>query len=136
MAKSSCAVALLLAGWGVEAGAEPLAAGPVTAEAAMKHYREAFGAPADSGCPEPGRATDEEIVICGRHGGRHPYRLELPIEREPGEAVRHINEPGNAVEAMRGPGCLRACQEPAKINIISVIFAAPKILRHILGKDD
>src|SRR4051794_388088 len=116
MAKSSFAVALLLAGWTGEAAAAPPPSGSITAEEAMQHYRETFGTAASGRCAERGAATDEEIVVCGRT--RAPgYRLPLPIERDPGEAVRHVNEPDSAVAAM-SPPCPSTCGAPAKINVI------------------
>jgi hypothetical protein len=135
MAKSSYAVALFLAGWSADAGAEPPPAGLVTADVALKRYQERLGAPADAGCPETGWGTDEEIVVCGRTP-RRLHRLPLPIEREPGEIVRHVNEPGSAMAALGAGGCSRTCYQPVTVNLIDAARAAPKILRHILGKDD
>ncbi|MDB5691187.1 MAG: hypothetical protein JWO81_250 [Alphaproteobacteria bacterium] len=134
MAKSSYATALFLAGWAAEAAAAPPPTGPVTAEVAMRVYEERFGPPADTRCPETGRGTDEEIVICGRTG-RRLQRLPLPIEREPGEIVRHVNEP-DATGALAGEACIHSCYQPVTVNPIKVILAVPKVIRHILGRDD
>ena len=134
MAKSSYAVALLFAGWAGDAGAAPPPSGNVTAEEAMQHYRETFGTAAPARCAEKAASTDEEIVVCGR--SRLPgYRLPLPIEREPGEIVRHANEPGSGVEAMNPP-CPSTCGDQVKFNVIELLFKAPKIVRHILHGDD
>src|SRR4051812_12548097 len=106
MAKSSYAVVLLFAGWAADAPAAPPPSGNVTAEEAMQHYRETFGGSAKGHCPDLG-ATDEEIVVCGR--AHAPlYRLPLPIERDPGEVVRHVGEPGSTVAAMTPP-CPSTC---------------------------
>jgi hypothetical protein len=134
MAKSSYAVALLFAGWAAEAAAAPPPSGPVTAEEAMQHYRETFGVVAPSHCAESGTSTDEDIVVCGRAHAQ-PYRLPLPIEREPGEIVRHVGEPVSAVEAMTPP-CPSTCGAPVKFNVIELLFKAPKVVRHILHGDD
>jgi hypothetical protein len=140
MTKSSYAVALLLAGWGAGAAAEPPGPGPLTADEAMKHYRETFGAeggaPAPAGCADRGLVTDEEIVVCGRTSRRQLHRLPLPIEREPGEVVRHINEPGGGPDAMAGGACIHSCYQPVSIDLIRAARAMPGIVRHILGKDD
>jgi hypothetical protein len=134
MAKSSYAVALLVAGWAADGAAAPPPSGNVTAEEAMQHYRETFGGSPKGHCPDLG-ATDEEIVVCGRPHAPL-YRLPLPIEREPGEIVRHVGDAGGGVAAMTADGCRRACEQPVQVNVFQVILAAPKVLRHILGKDD
>jgi hypothetical protein len=135
MAKSSYALALFVAGWSAEAGAEPPAILPVTFDLAkVRHER--FGPLVDTDCPETGRGSDEEIVVCGRtpHGPLH--RLPLPIEREPGEIVRHHNEPGNAVQALSTGGCSRTCYQPVTIDVLQAARAMPKIIGHIFGHDD
>jgi hypothetical protein len=136
MAKSSYGLVLLFAGWSVAAEAEPPPTGLVTADEAMKHYRETFGTatPADRGCPTTGQGSDEEIVVCG-NTPRRSYRLPLPIEREPGEVVRHVNEP-DARAALAGPACSHSCYQPVTVNPIAVILAAPKVIRHILHPGD
>lgn len=131
MAKSSCVVALLLAGWSADAAADPAPA-PATADASMKLYQEWLNGSVRR-CPASGPLSDEEIVVCGRTHHRQPERSPLPVARDPGEIVRHINEPGNAVEAMRGPARPR---EAVTVNPIAVILAAPKVIRHILHPDD
>jgi hypothetical protein len=136
MTKSSCGLVLLFAGWSVAAEAEPPSVRLVTADEAMKHYHETFGIapPGVRGCPEAGRGTDEEIVVCGTTP-RRAHRLPLPIEREPGEIVRHVNEP-DAAGALAGPACSHSCYQPVTVNPIAVILAAPKVIRHILHPGD
>ena len=134
MAKSSYAVAFLLAGWMGEAEAAPPPSGSVTAEEAMRHYRETFGTAAPARCPERGAGTDDEIVVCG-HSRVPGYRLPLPIEREPGEIVRHANEPGSAVEAMTPP-CPSTCGGAMQVNVIELLLKTPRVIRHILHGDD
>jgi hypothetical protein len=134
MAKSSYAAVLLMAGWGAAAAAAPPAPPPegwVTADEAMKHYHETFSISGKANCPDQG--TGEEIVVCGRTERRN-YNLPLPIERDEGEIVRHINEPGGGVAAMSAP-CFRGCASSG-VPVLKIIFAAPKIVRHILHGDD
>lgn len=135
MAKSSYALVAILAGWCADATAEP-PAGPVTADAAMKRYEQWLKTPELVACPPAGDAAAADIVVCGRRSRRAGPRLPLSIERDPGEIVRHINDPGNPVEAMRGPACTYSCEQPVTINPIQVILAAPKVIRHILHGDD
>lgn len=132
MTKSSYGLVLLFAGCGVAAEAEPPAAGLVTADEAMKHYHETFGVAArERTCPKTGDG-EEEIVVCGSAPRRE--RLPLPIEREPGEIVRHINEAPSPASAMSAP-CFRGC-DASGINVLKVISVAPKVIRHILHPDD
>jgi hypothetical protein len=134
MAKSSYGLVLLFAGWGIAAEAEPPASGYVTAEEAMKHYRETFGVSGgERTCPRTGEGDEEAIVVCGGRPRRE--RLPLPIERDPGEIVRHVNE-ADGMAALNAGACLRGCQEPPKGSILTILFAAPKVIRHLLGKDD
>jgi hypothetical protein len=135
MAKSSYAVALLFAGWSAGASADPPPTGLLTADEAMKHYHDTFNVRPEAHCPEKGTATEDDIVVCGRTHAPS-YRLPLPIEREPGEIVRHAGDAGGGIAAMGAGGCQRACEQPVQVNVMQVIFAAPKVLRHILGKDD
>jgi hypothetical protein len=135
MAKSSYAVAFLLAGWSADAGAKPPPTGFVTADEAMKHYHETFSVAGSGSCPAAGRGSDEEIVVCGRTH-RQPERSPLPVSREPGEIVRHAGEAAGTGDAMAGGGCIRACIQPVKVNPVQVILAVPKVLRHILHGDD
>lgn len=132
MAKSSYAVALLLAGWSADAAAQP-PADPVTADAAMKRYQEWSGSVRD--CPASGPLSDQEIVVCGRTH-TPPERSPLPVQRDPGEVVRHAGEPGGGAEAMAGPACSHSCYQPVTVNPIAIILAAPKVIRHILHGDD
>jgi len=121
---------MLFAGWSVAAETQPASAG-VTAVEAMKHYHETFAVAPDRGCTDIARGGDEDIVVCG--GPKRRYRLPLPIEREPGEIVRHVNEP-DAAGALSAP-CFRGC-DASGINVLKIISAGPKIIRHILGHDD
>ena len=100
----------------------------------MQRYRETFGTVAPARCPERGTSTDEEIVVCGRTH-RQPERSPLPVQREPGEIVRHHNEPGSGIEAMNPP-CPSTCGDQVKFNVIELLFKTPKIIRHILHGDD
>ncbi|HEX5181659.1 MAG TPA: hypothetical protein VFW19_00770 [Allosphingosinicella sp.] len=136
MAKSSKAVAMLLAGWSTGAAAQSPPAGPVTADVAMARYEQWLHGSGTAGCAASGNASDADIVVCGRRSRQAGPRLPLPIERDPGEVVRHINEPGNAVAAMNGPVCMHSCERPVTINPIQVIFAVPKVIRHLLHGDD
>ena len=131
MTKSSYGLAMLMAGWGVSAAAAPAPGATVTADEAMQHYHETFGIPATRGCADTDRGSDGDIVVCG--GPKRRYRLPLPIEREPGEIVRHVNEP-DAPGALSTP-CFRGC-DASGINVLKIISAGPKIIRHILGHDD
>jgi hypothetical protein len=135
MAKSSYAVAVLLAGWGADAAAQaPADADPATADAAMKRYQEWVSGSVRA-CPASGPLSDEEIVVCGRTH-RQPERSPLPVQREPGEIVRHINEPDGTTGALGAGRCSRLCEQPVQVNVFQVIFAAPKVIRHILHGDD
>ena len=132
MTKSSYGLVLLFAGWGMAAEAEP-PAGYVTAEEAMKHYHETFGMPAsERNCPKTGEG-EEAIVVCGGRPGRE--RLPLPIEREPGEIVRHVGE-ADGRGALSATACARTCAPPPSNNVLEILFATPKIIRHILHGDD
>ena len=131
MTKSSYGLAMLMTGWGASAAAAPVPGGAVTAEEAMRHYHETFGIPATRGCDDAVRSSDEDIVVCG--GPKRRYRLPLPIERERGEIVRHVNEP-DAVGALASP-CFRGC-DASGVDVLKIVRAAPKIVRHILGHDD
>jgi hypothetical protein len=132
MAKSSYAVAILLAGWSADVAAEPPPGG-VTADAAMKRYEQWFNGSSPTHCPQPGQVSDEEIVVCGRTY-RQPGRSPLPVSREPGEIVRHAGEAGGGGA---GPdACTRVCQQPVQVNVFQVISAIPKVVRHILHGDD
>jgi hypothetical protein len=72
-----------------------------------------------------------EIVVCGRVGGGR--RIEF--EREPGEIVRHLNEPGRGVDALNADHCTRLCNVGVNVDLIAAAHAVPKIVRHILGRD-
>jgi hypothetical protein len=110
------------------AAAPAAAQGPtiLTAQEAAQLDRTMHAAPAPPrGCAGgPG-----EIVICGRR--------EQPIEfeREPGEIVRHINEPGSGLAALGADRCTRLCNVGVTVNPLAVVAAVPKIVRHILGRD-
>jgi hypothetical protein len=71
-----------------------------------------------------------EIIVCGRRGGQ-----PMEFEREPGEIVRHINEPGSGVAALNADRCTRLCNVGVSVNLISAARAVPTIVRHILGRD-
>ena len=94
---SRMAVALLLAA----------PAPSTTAEQAMRNYRAMFGATGPAACPEAGDA--DAIVVCGRRL-REP-RLPLPIQREPGEIVRHAGEPSPDA------GPCRMCTQPVGVTV-------------------
>jgi hypothetical protein len=134
MTKSSYGLVLLFAGWGVAGEAAPPPGAYLTAEEAMKHYHETFGVPPARGCDDADRGSGEDIVVCGSLPRR--YRLPLPIEREPGEIVRHVNEPEATTAALAGAACTHSCYQPVTINVIKAARAVPKIISHILGHDD
>jgi hypothetical protein len=77
--------------------------------------------------------SPEEIVVCGRRLAGGGQRMEF--EREPGEIVRHINEPGTGMAALAAGGCSRLCNVGVQVNVIEAAKAVPKIFRHILGRD-
>lgn len=129
-------MALLLAGHGGAAAAAAttpvgLSQARLTAEQAMDNYRRRFGS--DPACAAGG--AEDEVVVCG-HRELHPDRLPLPIEREPGEVVRHVGEPGSGGGALGAGGCDRLCEQPITFNPIKAAIAVPKIIRHILHGDD
>lgn len=78
-----------------------------------------------------GCVADEigQVVVCGRREKR------MEFEREPGEIVRHINEPGLGVDALAADRCTRLCNVGVRVNLIQAAQAIPKIARHILGRD-
>jgi hypothetical protein len=82
-----------------------------------------------AGCPQEANA----ILVCGRRLGGGGQRMEFP--REPGEIVRHINEPGSGLAALAADRCTRLCDVGVNINLIEAARAAPRIFRHILGRD-
>lgn len=78
-------------------------------------------------------AKPGEIVVCARRFGGGGQRMEF--EREPGEIVRHINEPGSGVDALNADRCTRLCDVGVRVNLIDAGRAVPAIVRHILGRD-
>jgi hypothetical protein len=133
MAKSSYAAAIFLAGWSAAAGAAPPEILPVDFDLATIGSEQRLGGPVDLGCLGTG-GGDEEIVVCGR-AHRPLHRLPLPIQRDPGEIVRHVNDPGGG-GAPAADACSRNCYQPVKIDLIGAARAVPKIFRHIFGGDD
>jgi hypothetical protein len=71
----------------------------------------------------------DEIVVCGRRA------QPLEFEREPGEIVRHINEPGSGLAALAADRCTRLCNVGVHLDLVEAARAVPKIVRHILGRD-
>lgn len=102
---------MLLVVWpGLTAAAEPA----VTAEQALQTYRRTFQPTRELDCPTSGPG---DIVICGRPADAiDPNRLPLPIEREPGEIVRHVGEP-----ATGDHGPCRMCTQPVGIDLNMVL---------------
>jgi hypothetical protein len=102
---------MLLVVWpGLTAAAEPA----VTAEQALQTYRRTFQPTRELDCPTSG---PDDIVICGRPADAlDPNRLPLPIEREPGEIVRHVGEP-----ATGDHGPCRLCTQPVGIDLNMVL---------------
>jgi hypothetical protein len=98
----------------------------VTAEQALSNYRKVMVPTAELDCP---RGDDgEEIVVCGkRKGEKSPYRLPLPVEREPGARI-----PGEALSG--GFGCIRMCPKPVGIDL-EMIFKAAKAIKNKLEED-
>jgi hypothetical protein len=102
---------------------------PLSAEDAAKLDRAMHGKGGGS-CSEAGGA---DIVVCGQRLAGHGQRMEF--EREPGEIVRHINEPGSGVAALGAGGCFRLCNVGVHVDLIGAARAVPVIVRHILGRD-
>jgi hypothetical protein len=75
----------------------------------------------------------DEILVCAHRLAGHGQRMEF--EREPGEIVRHINEPGSGVAALAADRCTRLCNVGVSVNLIRAAIAAPGIVRRLLGKD-
>jgi hypothetical protein len=110
------------------------AAEPLTAEAAIDHYREVFEPVEALDCPKP--ASPDEIVVCGRpEGSADPNRLPLPPEREPGAPVALAGEAPTGKDALATASCLRLCYQPVMLNIIDAALTAKKIVEHILDPD-
>ena len=98
----------------------------VTAEQALTNYRQVIVPTAELDCPRS--ADGDEIVVCGkRKGERSPYRLPLPVAREPGTPVR-----GEALAD--GGGCIRLCPKPVGIDL-EMIFKAAKAIKNKLEED-
>jgi hypothetical protein len=102
---------------------------PITAEQALKRYRERFTTVQEMDCP---RASGD-IVVCGR-SGRDPNRSPLPYSPQPGDRVRLLpGEPPSASAALGADRmCFHDCPEPPKGGILNVV----KGVAHILGKDE
>ena len=101
-----------------------LAQRQVTADEALANYRKMFKSTGEIDCPR----EEGEIVVCGRRSaGPDPYRLPLPVEREPGERVR-----GEAT-ADAG-GCISRCHQPVAINILGIPSFLGKVIERL--KDD
>jgi hypothetical protein len=105
---------------------QPIALSPEQAAAVDRTMRTK---PDPAGCSQQGDA----IVVCGRRfgGGGRP----MAFEREPGEIVRHVNEPGTGMAALAADHCTRLCDVGVSVDLISAARAVPKIARHILGRD-
>ena len=102
---------------------------PLTAEEAARVDGAMQGKPDPRACT--GRL--DEIVVCGHRFGGGGQRMEF--EREPGEIVRHVNEPGRGTDALAADRCTRLCDVGVTVNLIAAAKVAPKIVRHILGRD-
>ena len=126
MTKSRFAPGLILLLAASPAAAQQLA--PLSADDDAK-LRQAMHTKAD---PCTGDMSGD-IIVCARLLAGHGERMEF--EREPGEIVRHINEAGSGVAALAADHCTRLCDVGVSINLIQGARAAPKILRHMLGKD-
>jgi hypothetical protein len=119
---AALAAALLLAA----GAAETAEAQSVTAEQAVKNYREQFKSVDELDCPTP--SEPDEIVVCGRPPGtKGPYELPLPVERVPGERVK--GEP--ATEAALA--CFHNCYQG--LDLIKMAKVGGKIVDHILHPD-
>jgi hypothetical protein len=95
-----------------------------TAEQALTKYREIIVPTAELDCPRGG----DEIIVCGkRKGEKSPYRLPLPVPREPGARI-----PGEALAD--GGSCMRLCPQPVGINL-EMIFKAAKAIKDKLEDD-
>ncbi len=124
MAKSIIAAALLLTSG--MAGAEP-----VTAEQAMRRYREVVKPTAELDCPrEP-----DAIVVCARPKDvPDPHRLPLPVTPTPGARVA-----GEAPRASAGYGdsryCFARCEGIVGLDLDMAIRAVAGIKRLIEGDE-
>jgi len=100
----------------------------ITAEQALKRYRDQFKPVSLLACPR----DSEEIVVCARTG-RDPNRSPIPYVPQPGDPVRLLpGEPPSAAAALNAEHiCIREC-EPAVGSIRNVI----KGIGALLGKDD
>jgi hypothetical protein len=106
-------------------GSAPATAQPITAEQALKRYREQFRSVPEMDCPR----DNTEIVVCGRGGRDRPP----PYPREEGATVRLLpgEPPGAAAALGAGNMCFRNCEPPVG-NIRNII----KGIGHLLGRDE
>jgi hypothetical protein len=122
MAITSLAPLLFLAG--------PMATAPaLTAEQALKRYRDHFLTVSELDCPR----GSADIVVCGRTG-REPDRPPIPYQMKPGDRVRLLpgEPPGASAALASGRMCVRDCPEPIEGSIRNVV----KTIGHLLGTDD
>jgi hypothetical protein len=99
---------------------------PLTPEEAATLHRAMTKPP---GLPASCTGAGTDIVVCGRREKR------MEFEREPGEIVRHINEPGFGTDALAADRCTRLCNVGVTLDLVAAARAVPKIVRHILGRD-
>ncbi len=126
MAKSIIAAALLLLTPGV-ARAEP-----VTAEQAMRRYREVVKPTAELDCPR----DPDAIVVCARPKDvPDPHRLPLPVAPTPGARVA-----GDAPRASAGASeftryCFARCEGIVGVDLDMAIKAVNGLKRLIEGDE-
>ena len=112
------------------------AAEPMSADAALAHYRKTFAPVAELDCPKA--SGPDEIVVCGRPGGQDPNRLPIPPAPTPG--ARIAGEPMTAAAAMGrretcstvGPNQNCGGGLPVIPNILTAAKIAAKLIK---GRD-
>lgn len=113
------------------AAAPAAAEGQVTAEQALSNYRAVIAPTAELDCPRGG--TGDEIVVCGkRKGEKSPYRLPLPVAREPG--TRIAGEVPTGRDALAAERCIKLCPQGVGIDL-GMILNAAKAIKNALEED-
>jgi hypothetical protein len=120
MSRMPAALAFLFAAAGSPASAQR----PVTAEQAMKDYREKFTPTAILDCPR----DRDQIVVCGKRPEVDPNRPPLPVERQAGSFIP--GEPRGM-----GPDCHSRCPQPLRIDIMKAAPAVVEGIKKILDPD-
>ena len=134
MTKSRSALGLLAVAMG--AWPAPAAAENLTPEATIAAYNrqihEMIETRANSRRCAP-ETNEDAIVVCARTDGA-AYRV--PYDPPPGSRRRLIaGEPPSARDAMGGGGCLRLCEQPISVNVVSAIQGLGRGLDRLLHPD-